>query len=137
MQLKMCLLTMGFAVGLGLLTSPANATLVSVVSLTTGPIHADSGVTNLSCQVTNVSSANIPYMQVTIFNKEGVVLKSSGAMTLAPNRTFQIYQLNYSGMGYCKISITALASTSQIRGNIQTHRWMGTYWKAVNYDTAK
>lgn len=135
MQLKKCLLTVGFAVGLGLLTSHANATLWATTSWTTGPIHAESGVTNLSCQVSNVSSVNIPFLLVQIFNKDGVVLKTSGEVTLAPNRTFQLWHLNYTGMGYCRIA--AAASVSQIRGNIQTHRWTGTYWKTVNYDTAR
>ncbi len=130
MQLKKNLLTMGFAVGLALLTSPANATLWA-----TGPIHADSGVTNLSCQVTNVSSANITDLLVQLFNKDGVLLKSSGMVTLVPNRTFQLWHLNYTGMGYCRI--TSAVAASQIRGNIQTHRFTGTYWEAVNYDTAR
>lgn len=132
MQLKKCLLTVGFAVGLGLLTSHANATVWA-----TGPIHADSGVTNLSCQVTNVSPGQtITDLEVQLFNKDGVVLKTSGVMTLAPNRTFQLWHLNYTGMGYCRIT-SAVAVASQIRGNIQTHRFTGTFWEAVNYDTAR
>ncbi len=135
MKLKKCLFTMGLAVGLGLLSSYANATLWATTSFTTGAIHADSGVTNLSCQVTNISSVNIPFLLVQIFSKDGVLLKSSGEVTLAPNRTFQLWHLNYTGMGYCRIA--AAASAAQVRGNIQTHRFTGTYWEAVNYDMAK
>ena len=131
MQVKKSLLAIGFAMGLGLLTSHADATLWA-----TGPIHADSGVTNLSCQVTNVSSATITDLIVQLFNKDGAVLRTSGVVTLAPNRTFQLWHLNYTGMGYCRIT-SALSGASQIRGNIQTHRFTGTYWEAVNYDTAK
>ncbi len=132
MQLKKCLLTMGFAVGLGLVTSHANATLYGTVSSTTGAIHADSGATNLSCQAANAGSFTITNLVVEMFDKDGVLLRTSGVVTLAPNKTFQLWHLNYTGMAYCRIT-----AAGEIRGNIQTHRWMGTYWKAVNYHAAK
>ncbi len=132
MRLKKGLFAIGFAVGLGLLSSNANATL-----LATGPVWADNGQTYQACNVVNVSNAAITDLQIDLYKSDGTILKTSGVITLNPQHSVEISAFGgYTGFARCRI-YSALAQPWQIRGNVTTFRWTGTYYDSVAVEPAR
>lgn len=130
MQMKQRLLAVGFGVGLGLLSSTANATIWA-----TGPVWADSGQDYHACNVVNVSSAPITDVTIELYKPDGTVLVQSGVITLQPRVTFELAAGNYTGFATCRIF--SLAPGWQIRGNVIVFHNNGTYFETVAHDAAR
>jgi hypothetical protein len=119
MQLKKHLLTIGFAMGLGLLSSAANAT-----TWATSPVWSDGGGAYHACNVANVSSVAITDLRVDLYKSDGTILSSSGVFTLNPNQSYEAFGVStYSGFARCRIS--SVATSGQIRGSIVVYKWNG------------
>lgn len=130
MQIKQQLLAVGFAMGVGLLSATAHATVWN-----TGPVWADSPSNYHACNVVNISLATITDVKVTIYKWDGTILATYGPAALAPRRSVEVTGPSYSGFAHC--SISSAAAYWQIRGNLVTFRWNGTFYNTLITEPAR
>jgi len=134
MQMKQRLLAVGLVMGLGLMSATAHATVWN-----TGPVWADGAQNYHACNVNNISLATLTDVTVNVYKADGTLLTSAGPLTLSPRRSAEISLFagngGYTGFAYC--SISSAAAYWQIRGNLVTFRWNGTFYNTLITEPAR
>lgn len=133
MQMKQRLLAVGFAVGLGLLSTTAHATIWN-----TSPVWSDGGGAYHACNVANVGAVPITDLRIDLYRTDGTILATTGVFTLNGNQSYELFgSSTYQGFARCRIS--SAVSHWLVRGSIVVYKFnaAGAYYETRVLDHAR